>query len=145
MFYSYEEFVGDAKNMAAQIKSEFSPDVILAVARGGLTLGHALAVALDNRNLFTLNSIHYDDTMKLDTIEVFNIPDLCKFKKILLVDDMVDSGESMIEVRRRLLEIYPELQIKLATVFDKQKALILPDYKVKEAREWVEFFWDIHI
>lgn len=145
MFYSYEEFVVDAKNMAAQIKSEFSPDVILAVARGGLTLGHALAVALDNRNLFTLNSIHYDDTRKLDTIEVFNIPDLCKFKKILLVDDMVDSGESMIEVRRRLLEIYPELQIKLATVFYKQKALILPDYKVKEAREWVEFFWDIHI
>ena len=145
MFYSYEEFVVDAKKMAAQIKSEFSPDVILAVARGGLTLGHALAVALDNRNLFTLNSIHYDDTRKLDTIEVFKIPDLGKFKKILLVDDMVDSGESMIEVRRRLLEIYPELQIKLATVFYKQKALILPDYKVKEAREWVEFFWDLHI
>ena len=145
MFYSYEEFVVDAKKMAAQIKSEFSPDVILAVARGGLTLGHALAVALDNRNLFTLNSIHYDDTRKLDTIAVFNIPDLGKFKKILLVDDMVDSGESMIEVKRRLLEAYPELQIKLATVFYKQKALILPDYKVKEAREWVEFFWDIHI
>lgn len=145
MFYSYEEFVVDAKKMAAQIKSEFSPDVILAVARGGLTLGHALAVALDNRNLFTLNSIHYDDTRKLDTIEVFNIPDLGKFKKVLLVDDMVDSGESMIEVKRRLLEAYPELQIKLATVFYKQKALILPDYKVKEASEWVEFFWDIHI
>ena len=57
----------------------------------------------------------------------------------------MDSGESMIEVKRRLLEAYPELQIKLATVFYKQKALILPDYKVKEAREWVEFFWDIHI
>ncbi|WP_103609800.1 phosphoribosyltransferase [Campylobacter concisus] len=145
IFYSYDEFAVDAKKMAKQIKDEFDPEVILAVARGGLTLGHSLAVALENRNLFTLNSIHYEDTNKLDTIQIFNVPDLSKYTKILLVDDIIDSGESMIEIKRELLKRYPNLDIKIATVFYKEKALLLPEFKVKEAHDWVEFFWDIHI
>ena len=145
MFYSYDEFAVDAKKMAKQIKDEFDPEVILAVARGGLTLGHSLAVALENRNLFTLNSIHYEDTNKLDTIQIFNVPDLSKYTKILLVDDIIDSGESMVEIKRELLKRYPNLDIKIATVFYKEKALLLPEFKVKEAHDWVEFFWDIHI
>ena len=145
IFYSYDEFAVDTKKMAKQIKDEFDPEVILAVARGGLTLGHSLAVALENRNLFTLNSIHYEDTNKLDTIQIFNVPDLSKYTKILLVDDIIDSGESMIEIKRELLKRYPNLDIKIATVFYKEKALLLPEFKVKEAHDWVEFFWDIHI
>ena len=145
IFYSYDEFAVDAKKMAKQIKDEFDPEVILAVARGGLTLGHSLAVALENRNLFTLNSIHYEDTNKLDTIQIFNVPDLSKYTKILLVDDIIDSGESTVEIKRELLKRYPNLDIKIATVFYKEKALLLPEFKVKEAHDWVEFFWDIHI
>ena len=145
IFYSYDEFAVDAKKMAKQIKDEFDPEVILAVARGGLTLGHSLAVALENRNLFTLNSIHYEDTNKLDTIQIFNVPDLSKYTKILLVDDIIDSGESMVEIKRELLKRYPNLDIKIATVFYKEKALLLPEFKVKEAHDWGEFFWDIHI
>ncbi len=145
IFYSYDEFAVDAKKMAKQIKDEFDPEVILAVARGGLTLGHSLAVALENRNLFTINSIHYEDTNKLDTIQIFNVPDLSKYTKILLVDDIIDSGESMVEIKRELLKRYPNLDIKIATVFYKEKALLLPEFKVKEAHDWVEFFWDIHI
>ena len=145
IFYSYDEFAVDAKKMAKQIKDEFDPEVILAVARGGLTLGHSLAVALNNRNLFTLNSIHYEDTNKLDTINIFNVPDLSKYTKILLVDDIIDSGESMVEIKRELLKRYPNLDIKIATDFYKEKALLLPEFKVKEAHDWIEFFWDIHI
>ena len=145
IFYSYDEFAVDAKKMAKQIKDEYDPEVILAVARGGLTLGHSLAVALENRNLFTLNSIHYEDTNKLDTIQIFNVPDLSRYTKILLVDDIIDSGESMVEIKRELLKRYPNLDIKIATVFYKEKALLLPEFKVKEAHDWVEFFWDIHI
>ena len=145
IFYSYDEFAVDAKKMAKQIKDEFDPEVILAVARGGLTLGHSLAVALNNRNLFTLNSIHYEDTNKLDTINIFNVPDLSKYTKILLVDDIIDSGESMVEIKRELLKRYPNLDIKIATIFYKEKALLLPEFKVKEAHDWIEFFWDIHI
>ncbi len=145
IFYSYDEFARDVKDMARKVRDEFNPEAILAVARGGLTLGHSLATALENRNLFTLNSIHYEESKKLDTIEIFNIPDMSKFSKILLVDDIIDSGESMVEIKRALFKIYPNLDVKIATIFYKPKALLLPEFKVKEADDWVEFFWDIRI
>ncbi|WP_295147488.1 phosphoribosyltransferase family protein [uncultured Campylobacter sp.] len=145
IFYSYDEFARDVKDMARKVRDEFNPEAILAVARGGLTLGHSLATALENRNLFTLNSIHYEESKKLDTIEIFNIPDMTKFSKILLVDDIIDSGESMVEIKRALFKIYPRLDVKIATIFYKPKALLLPEFKVKEADDWVEFFWDIRI
>ena len=145
IFYSYDEFARDVKDMARKVRDEFNPEAILAVARGGLTLGHSLATALENRNLFTLNSIHYEESKKLDTIEIFNIPDMSKFSKILLVDDIIDSGESMVEIKRALFKIYPNLDVNIATIFYKPKALLLPEFKVKEADDWVEFFWDIRI
>lgn len=145
IFYSYDEFKEDVKILAKEIKKDFNPDALLAIARGGMSLGHSLAVALNTRYLFSLNSIHYDDTKKLDTIEIFNIPDLKQYKKILLIDDMVDSGESLAEIKRVLLEKFPHIELKIATIFYKKTALLQPDFKIKEAKEWVEFYWDIKI
>ncbi|TEY00516.1 phosphoribosyltransferase [Campylobacter sp. US33a] len=145
IFYSYNEFKEDVKTLARKIKKDFDPDVLLAIARGGMSLGHSLAVALNTRKLFALNSIHYDDTKKLDTIEIFNIPDLSQYKKILLIDDIVDSGESLVEIKRVLLEKFPHIELKIVTIFYKKSALLQPDFKIKEAKEWVEFYWDIKI
>ena len=79
-YYSYEEFKVDVDILAKELKS-YKPDVILAVARGGMTLGHFLAKALEMRDLYSINSIHYEETKKLDTIDIFNIPDLGRAKK----------------------------------------------------------------
>lgn len=98
--------------MVRDIKANFEPEVILAIARGGLTLGHFLASLLNNRNLFTLNSIHYEETQKLDTIDIFNIPDLSKFNKILIVDDMIDTGESMVGYQARAFKALPAYRAK---------------------------------
>ena len=38
--YPFEEFHKDVKVMVRDIKANFEPEVILAIARGGLTLGH---------------------------------------------------------------------------------------------------------
>ncbi|EAK3673576.1 phosphoribosyltransferase [Campylobacter jejuni] len=145
IFYSYEEFKEDVKILAKEIKKDFNPDALLAIARGGMSLGHSLAVALKTRQLFALNSIHYNDTKKLDTIEIFNIPDLSKHKKILLIDDIVDSGESLAEIKKVLLEKFPHIELKIATIFYKKTAPLEPDFKVKEATEWVDFYWDINL
>lgn len=141
-YYSYASFEKDVKVLSNKIQNDFAPEVILAVARGGLTLAHAISMKLNNRNCFCLNSIHYEDTKKLDTINIFNVPDLSKFKKVLIVDDMVDSGESIVAIKRELLSKYPNLELKIATIFYKSKALLIPDYSVKEANDWIEFFWE---
>ncbi len=145
MFYAYDDFEKDVKFLAKKVKDEFKPDALVAIARGGLSLGHSLAVALKTRKLFTLNSIHYDDTKKLDSVEVFNIPNLSAYKRVLLIDDIVDSGESLSEIKRVLEEKFPHIELKIATIFYKKTALLEPEFSVKEAKEWVEFYWDIEI
>ncbi len=144
-FYSYEEFCVDVNVLAKEVKASFAPEAIVAIARGGMTLGHFLAEALEMRDLYAINSIHYEETRKLDTINVFNIPDLSKVTRVLVVDDIIDSGETMIEIKRVLLEKYPHLQLKVAAVFYKEKALLRPDFAAREATQWIKFFWDFEI
>ncbi len=142
IYYSYEEFDKDIRVLAKKINDSFKPDAFVAIARGGLVAGHFLATILKSRNLFSLNSIHYDDSKKLEEVEVFNVPNLNKYKKVLLVDDMIDSGESMVEIYKVLTKKYPKIEFKIATLFFKERALIKPDFTVKEANEWIEFFWE---
>ncbi|MEA3384339.1 MAG: phosphoribosyltransferase family protein [Campylobacterota bacterium] len=143
-YYKYDEFLEDCKNLSKQIKL-YNPDTLLAVARGGVTLGHFLANSLDNRRLFTINSIHYDDTKKLDTFDIFNIPNLDDASKVVIIDDIIDSGETMTEIIKVLKTKYQNIDFKVATIFYKPTAIIKADFQVKEATQWIEFFWEIDI
>ena len=144
LYYSYELFKEDTQKLVDKCR-DFEPEILLAVARGGLTLSHLMAQALNMRNLYTLNSIHYEGELKLDTFNIFNIPDVSHAKKVLIVDDIVDSGETMREILKVLKEKFPNVQFKLATLFYKKTAVIQPDFSVREANEWIDFFWEIDV
>jgi xanthine phosphoribosyltransferase len=139
-YYSYKSFNEDVNRLIKKSQS-FQPEIILAVARGGVTLGHFMAERMGLRALYTLNSIHYDGEKKLDTITLFNIPDLGENRRVLIVDDIVDSGESMVEILQTLKEKFPTNSYKTATLFYKKEAAIQPDFSCHEAKEWIEFFW----
>ena len=66
LYYSYDLFVKDTQLLVDKCR-DFEPEILLAVARGGLTLAHLMSQAMDMRNLYTLNSIHYEGDLKLDT------------------------------------------------------------------------------
>ncbi len=144
LYYSYELFKEDTQKLVNSCR-DYEPEILLAVARGGLTLAHLMAQALDMRNLYTLNSIHYEGELKLDTFNVFNIPDVSHAKKVLVIDDIVDSGETMQEILKILKEKFPNVEFKLATLFYKNSAILQPDYTVREANEWIDFFWEVDI
>ena len=144
LYYSYDLFKNDTQILVDKCR-DFEPEILLAVARGGLTLSHLMAQALNMRNLFTLNSIHYEGELKLDTFNIFNIPDVSHAKRVLIVDDIVDSGETMREILKVLNNKFPNVEFKLATLFYKNTAVIKPDYSVREANEWIDFFWEIDV
>lgn len=143
-YYGYDEFKKDAQVLVDKCK-DYEPEILLAVARGGLTLAHLMAQAMDMRNLFTINSIHYEGELKLDSFNIFNIPDMSHAKKVLIIDDIVDSGETMQEILKILNDKFPNVEFKLATLFYKSKALIKPDFSVREANEWIDFFWEVDL
>jgi len=144
LYYSYDLFREDTQKLTDSCR-DYEPDVLLAVARGGLTLAHLMAQALDMRNLYALNSIHYEGELKLDTFNIFNIPDVSHAKRVLIIDDIVDSGETMREILKVLHEKFPEVEFKLATIFRKETAVLQPDYSVKEADKWIDFFWEVDV
>lgn len=144
LYYSYELFKKDTQVLVDKCR-DFEPEILLAVARGGLTLAHLMAQAMDMRNLYTLNSIHYEGELKLDTFNVFNIPDVSHAKRVLIIDDIVDSGETMEEILKILKEKFPDVEFKLATLFYKKTAVLQPDYTVREATQWIDFFWEIDV
>lgn len=144
-YYDFSSFEHDAKILAKRARDEFNPEAILGIARGGLTLAHFLANTLNIRDCFSLNSIHYENTTKLDTVKIYNIPDLSKFKRVLITDDIIDSGESMVAIKKEISRLYPNLEIAVATIFYKPKALMLPNFTIKEADDWIEFFWDLSL
>jgi xanthine phosphoribosyltransferase len=138
--YQYEEFIKDIDKFY-ELSKDYNPDIILAVARGGLTFGHFLAEKFKIRDLFTLNSIHYDGQNRLDSIKIFNIPQLSENINVLVVDDIVDSGDSMYEIMKTLRDKHPNTSFKTGSIFYKKSAKFDPDFKLKEADEWIEFFW----
>ncbi len=95
----------------------------------------------DLREVYSINTIGYEDTQKNDTVEVFNIPELKESKKVLIVDDIVDSGDTLVEVLAVLNEKYPNITFVTASLFYKKTAKIAPNWYVKEPESWIEFFW----
>lgn len=141
IYYAYDEFVKDTKKLV-EISKDFQADTLVAIARGGLTLGHAFSQAVDNRRLFAINSVLYEKDIKGQSCEIFNVPELKEAKKVLLLDDIVDSGQTVKEILSLLQKCFPHIEFKVASLFYKPTALIQPDFSVHEAKGWIEFFWE---
>ncbi len=141
IYYSYEKFVTDVKSLV-KLTSAYHPDTLIAIARGGLTLGHAYASATDNRQLMSINSILYEGDQRGKSCEIFNVPELKDAKKVLLLDDIVDSGQTIKEVLEHLQGCFPEVEFKIASIYYKKTAVIQPHFALHEANDWIEFFWE---
>ena len=88
--------------------------------------------------LYKLSEVN---TEKLDEVKVFNVPDLQEAKNVLVVDDIVDSGDTLIEVLKVLESTYPSVTFYTAALFYKKSAKIAPTWFIKEPKGWIEFFW----
>jgi xanthine phosphoribosyltransferase len=139
IYYSYDEFREDLKLLTQKIDKSF--DVLIPISRGGLSMGQMLGEFYDLREVYAINTIGYDDTEKLDEVRVFNIPKLEEARSVLIVDDIVDSGDTLVEVLKVLKKAYPEVIFFTASIFYKPTAIIEPTWWVKNPQGWIEFFW----
>jgi xanthine phosphoribosyltransferase len=139
IYYAYEEFREDLKALTKKIDQPF--DVIVAISRGGLSMGQMLGEFYDIREVYAINTIGYDDTKKLEEVNVFNLPCLKSQQRVLVVDDIVDSGDTLVEVLKVLQKSYPQTTFQTASLFFKPTAIIEPTWWVKEPKGWIVFFW----
>jgi len=143
IYYPYKEFKDDLKLLTGKIDQSF--DAILGIARGGLSMAQLLGEYYDLREVYSINTIGYEDTHKNEHVEIFNIPELKSSTKVLIVDDIVDSGDTLVEVLAVLQSRYPNVTFITASIFYKKTAKIMPTWYVKEPKGWIDFFWSVDL
>ena len=77
----------------------YRPDMVLAIARGGMLVAAALGYALGVKNTFTMNVEFYtgiDERLEMPMI-LPPVPDLVDFAetKVLIADDVADTGATL--------------------------------------------------
>ena len=140
-YYSYENFREDTKSLIKEV-SAFEPQAIVAIARGGLTLSHAMAEGLELREVQSIRTELYDESCKRDELTLFGE---CSFKdvsRVIVVDDIADSGATFKFVMEYLQRRFPEIEFKSVALFYKSSSVYEPHFWINEAKNWIDFFWE---
>jgi len=123
--------------------SGFQPDLIVAVSRGGFHPARILCDQLDFRRLASLQVEYYKgigETREEPEI-VFPVNADVKGLNLLVVDDVADTGGSLVAVRNYLKELEAET-IMIATLHYKPGSVYEPDFFVGETRAWIVYPWE---
>lgn len=120
-------------------------DIIIGISRGGWVPARILSDILGNDEIDTVRVKFYesvDKTAKEPVILLSTQIDI-KGKDILLVDDIADTGESLIATIEHLKEKNAK-SIFVATLVKKPQSKVTPDLFVRETPNWVIFPWEIN-
>ncbi len=140
---SWDEIVEWSRGLAQIIKrSGYKPTVIIAVARGGYVPARLLCDFLGVENLLSIQSQHWTEAAKAAEKAIIKFPykvDLSGHRA-LLVDDIVDTGETLMLARDFILREWKPKELKIAALqWISPVAKIKPDYYYIEVKEWVWF------
>ncbi len=155
VFISAEQLMQDSVELAQQIlESDFRPNYIVGVWRGGTPVGIAVQETLDFFGIETdhisIRTSSYRGIEKQRSrVRVHGLSYLTKQlnaeDSLLIVDDVFDTGlsvQAIVEkIHGRARRNSPE-RIKVATAYfkpTKNKTDMLPDFYVHETPEWLVF------
>lgn len=128
--------------IAVKIKSDnLEFGAIVGLARGGWVPARILSDFLGVKRLVSLQVSSYEDFRRgsLKSLDV-NVGEIGE-QKILLVDDVADTGSSLIYAKS-LFE-GRGIPCKTAAIYVKPWTRLWPDYFFQEVKEWVVFPWEI--
>ena len=127
-------------------KSGYRPDTIIALARGGWFAGRVLCDFLGLNDLTSLKIEHYTGTASAGSgpsIRYQLASNAVAGKKVLIVDDITDTGKSIAHARDYVLKQHPA-EVKTAVLQYLYTSEIKPDYcgEVVEEWGWIVYPWN---
>jgi hypoxanthine phosphoribosyltransferase len=125
-------------------KTSYQPDIIVGVARGGLVPARILTDLLETPQVATIRIEFYADIGQPSVQPILKQPLTIPVngKKILIVDDISDSGQSLKMAKQHLTE-KGAAETRIATLYAKPTTQTMPDYVEKTAERWIVFPWEI--
>lgn len=123
-----------------ETKKEY--DWLISIAKGGWTWGRTLADYLNIDNLTSIKAKLYrgmDQTNKALALEQTLPKEVnIKNKKILLFDDVADSGKTLKTIKGYLLK-QNVASVGIASLFYKPHSIIQPDFYTYQTSTWIIF------
>ena len=140
---SWDELYALLTELTRSIRAEYRPEVIIGVARGGYIPARIAADLLDVPTIGTIGVAFYEDVGRRMRSPVITQPlnVSVENKRVLVIDDIVDTGESLVLVATEMRGRVEEL--RTATIFRKPWARFTPDYSGQETEAWVVFPWEL--
>ncbi|MBO0703002.1 MAG: phosphoribosyltransferase [Candidatus Dormibacteraeota bacterium] len=142
---TWERF-GEATRVLAEAVHDdgYEPEIVLAVARGGLLPAGAVSYLLGVKNVFTMNVEFYTGVnqrlpMPVVLPPVPNAVDLTG-ARVLVVDDVADTGRTLqlvVDFCRDHVE-----DVRCAVLYEKPASVVRCDYVWASTDAWITFPWD---
>jgi xanthine phosphoribosyltransferase len=141
---SWDQFPRDARALAWRLASAGPFDAIVTITRGGLVPAAIVARELEIRVIETVCVASYHDYKTQGGLQVLKTiaPDVARLDegaKVLIVDDLVDTGATAKIVREMLPRAH------FATVYAKPLGRPIVDTFITEVSQdtWIYFPWDM--
>lgn len=142
---TWDEIVDLSTKLSEKIReSNYNIDIIIAIARGGLVPARLVADVLGVLDILSIKIEHWIVTASHTPEARVKYPykvDL-NGKKVLIVDDITDTGDSIELARKFVIENFNPSEVKTATLqYIKPVAKITPDYYAEEITSWTWFMY----
>jgi hypoxanthine phosphoribosyltransferase len=132
------------KGLAEKIqKSNYKPETIIALARSGFVPGRLLSDMLGITDLVCLKVEHWLDMTgehKDKATIPYRIPFKVEGRRVLVVDDIVDTGKSM-TVSVDYLKHFKSSELKVAVMQYITASEYVPEYYAVKVDDWVWFIY----
>ncbi|MFQ3175825.1 MAG: hypoxanthine phosphoribosyltransferase [Psychromonas sp.] len=155
VYITAQQLLEDSFRLAAQVyDSGFRPQFIVGIWRGGAPIGIAVQEYFDYKKVDTdhiavRTSSYYGIGKQSKTIKVHGLHYIIENANaddgLLIVDDVFDSGRSVVALVERLtaeMRLNMPTDVRIATPYYKPKnktVAIVPDYFIHESEEWLVF------
>jgi hypothetical protein len=131
------------RELAAQVAaSGYRPDLILAIARGGLFVAGSLGYALSVKNLYVMNLEFYtgvDSRLEVPIVlPPFVDPSELADATILVADDVADTGLTLQAVHEFCGAV---AESRTAVLYEKPTSVVDCDYVWRRTERWINFPW----
>ncbi len=144
LYLTWEDIQILAEKTADMITEDgYEPDIMIAISRGGFDPARIISDQLGIRKLASLQIFYYSGVNeKLEKpIVLFPLNAQIKGLKVLVVDDVSDSGQSLIAVKKYVEEKGAK-EVRIATLHHKPWSQFEPDYYADEVEEWILYPWE---
>lgn len=144
---TWKEIEEQSIKIAKKIKKDYRPDAIIGISSGGLipTVIISKMLKIKKIGVFTISSY---DNKKQKKLQILSKPKIdLKDKKVLLIDDICDTGNTLDYVKKELLTKYKCKEIRVAVLVVNQehtKKENYPKYYYKKIKDWIHFPWEIN-